>query len=184
MHMAEDVETGNWTLAELHRLPDDGNKYELVHGELFVTPAPSPAHDEISAALHRILSPYVEAHGLGHVYTPRSVFRSHGSEVEPDLMVRPRLRVSEKWEDQPRPILVVEILSGTTRRRDLGPKRAFYVEEGIPEYWVVDRLERTVRVVRPGHDDAVEAGTLTWHPAGAAEPLVIDLPALFREALG
>ena len=81
--------TRAWTLAELDRLPDDGNKYELVEGELFVTPAPSPAHERLSSVLYSILLPYVRKERLGDIYTPRAVVRTNGSEVEPDLTVRP-----------------------------------------------------------------------------------------------
>src|SRR5438045_5594867 len=68
-----------WTLEELQRLPDDGNKYELVRGELFVTPAPSEDHETIAARLSNILSQYVERHGLGLVFLPRAVFRLQAS---------------------------------------------------------------------------------------------------------
>src|SRR5262245_55479237 len=80
--------TKPWTIEEPHRLPDDGNKYELVRGELFVTPPPSVDHEEVLARLAKILMAFVEKHGLGNVYHPRSVVRFEGSEVEPDLMVR------------------------------------------------------------------------------------------------
>ena len=82
------TQTKRWTLEELHRLPDDGNKYELVRGNLFVTPAPTEAHETILARLTMILVPYVAANELGLVYRPRAVVRFDGSEVEPDLMVR------------------------------------------------------------------------------------------------
>ena len=86
MHMA--TVTKQWTLEEVHSLPDDGNKYELVRGELFVTPPPTDPHETIAARLSRLLDPYVAEHGLGYVYHPRAVMRFDGSEVEPDLMVR------------------------------------------------------------------------------------------------
>ena len=82
------TETTQWTLEELHRLPDDGNRYELVRGTLFVTPAPSNPHEAISARLTRILDPYAAKHALGDVYRPRAVMLFEGSQVEPDLMVR------------------------------------------------------------------------------------------------
>ena len=78
-----------WTLEELHSLPDDGNTYELVRGELFVTPAPTVNHEEIDARLTRMLVPFVAVHQLGNVYHPRAVVQFQGSQVEPDLMVRP-----------------------------------------------------------------------------------------------
>src|SRR3569623_1454169 len=57
-----------WTLEEVHSLPEDGNKYELVRGELIVTPPPNEDHETIAARLSRVLDPYVEAQGLGFVY--------------------------------------------------------------------------------------------------------------------
>jgi Uma2 family endonuclease len=177
--------TSAWTLEQLHRLPDDGNRYELIHGELFVTPAPSDGHQAIATVLNRILVPYVTKHRLGYVVHPRSIVRVGGSEVEPDLMVRPGpLAQPDGWDAAPLPILVVEILSGVTVRRDRMQKRAFYLEIGVPEYWIVDRRDRTVRVVRPDRDDEVCTGSLTWQPASAADSLVIDVAELYREALG
>ena len=179
------LSTGAWTLAELDRLPDDGNKYELIDGELFVTPAPSPAHEQLASVLHGVLGPYVRAHRLGHVYTPRAVVRTDGSEVEPDLMVRPATAVlPEKWEQMPTPSLAVEILSRTTRRRDHEQKRGFYLRVRVAEYWIVDRRSRTILVIRRGVADLVADSVLEWRPDGAREALRIDVAAYFDEALG
>lgn len=177
--------TGAWTLEELHRLPDDGNKYELVRGELFVTPPPSVRHESLLAVLSARLTAYVSSHGIGRVHHPRSVVRVEGSELEPDLMVRPFTDPQgERWEELPLPILVVEVLSGSTRRRDHIQKRDFYMDAGIREYWIVDGEHRTIRVIRPGKHDLVSANRVTWAPGGAAESLVIDVRAYFTEALG
>lgn len=174
-----------WTLAELDRLPDDGNRYEVVRGELFVTPAPSYAHESIASELHEILQPYVRAHGLGKIQRPRAVFRYSGSEVEPDLIVRPAAgRLPRSWQLAPKPLLIVEVLSGSTRRRDHIQKRTFYMDAGIPWYWIVDGEERTVRVVQPDADDLVVSDRFEWQPVDGAEPLTVDVRALFREALG
>lgn len=169
-----------WTLEEVHRLPDDGNKYELVRGELFVTPPPNDDHETVLARLSRILDRYVEANGFGLVYRPRAVVRFKGSEVEPDLMVRrPAPGIKNDWQRAPLPILIVEVFSPTTRRRDLVQKKSFYVDIGIDEYWMVDPDERTVTVVRPGHADRTVTDSLEWSPAGAAEPLVVRLAEIF-----
>lgn len=169
-----------WTLAELHRLPDDGNKYELVRGELFVTPPPTDAHEAVLSRLTRILDPFVAANDLGLVYHPRAVIRFDGSEVEPDLMVRSvKASGGRDWDDAPTPWLVVEVLSDSTRRRDLGEKRQLYLDAGVPEYWVVDPEARTVRVMRPsGHDQSV-ADRLEWAPERVHVSLTIDVPAMF-----
>ena len=181
MHMA--ITTKRWTLEELHALPDDGNKYELIHGELFVTPAPTDDHETISARLTRILDPYVAKHGLGYVYHPRAVVRFEGSEVEPDLMVRqPQGDRKAKWENAPVPILVVEILSPYTRRRDREHKRAFYLHDvTIPEYWIVDPDTSTIVQIRAGGGDAEQRERLTWSPPGVAEPLTIALTEAFGQ---
>ena len=169
-----------WTLEELHRLPDDGNKYEVIRGELFVTPPPSVDHEELLARLSDILTGYVRKHGLGRVYHPRAVIRFEGSEAEPDLMVRavPPGAHGNAWELLPSPLLVVEVLSPTTRRRDLADKRDYYLAAGAGEYWVVDGEHREIHVIRAGEQDVVVRGSLVWRGA-PAEPLMLDVAALF-----
>jgi Uma2 family endonuclease len=169
-----------WTLGELHSLPDDGNKYELIHGELFVTPSPTDDHETISARLSRILDPYVAAHGLGLVYRPRAVMQFKGSEVEPDLMVRQSQGSRKaKWKGAPLPLLIVEILSPSTRRRDRLQKRNFYIEAGVPEYWIVDPDESTITQIRNGRPDHVSSDRLAWSPPGSPEPLNIRVKDVF-----
>ena len=178
MHMA--ASTKQWTLEELHSLPDDGNKYELIDGELYVTPPPNPEHETILARLSRILEPYVARHGLGFVYHPRSVVRIGGSEVEPDLMVRrPPPGARTRWEDMPLPILVVETLSPYTRRRNLGAKYDFYTRNGVAEYWMIDPERRTITVTRMGQEDRIIADAFEWHPGGPIEPLRISCQEVF-----
>ena len=172
MHMS--ASTKQWTLEELHGLPDDGNKYELVDGELYVTPPPNTDHETILARLSRILEPYVARERLGFVYHPRSVFRIGGSEVEPDLIIRqPPPGERTPWEDMPLPILVVETFSPYTRRRDVGVKYDFYMRSGIAEYWMIDPERMTITIARPGEEDGIVGDALVWHPAGASEPLTI-----------
>ena len=179
--MAVSVSLKQWTLQELHSLPDDGNKYEVVHGELFVTPPPSNVHQTIIANLLTALVEYVDRERLGHVHTARSVIRRDKSEVEPDLFVRaPAPAVGNDWENAPTPILVVEVLSPFSRRRDLDSKRRFYLSDvGAPEYWIVDPDTRTVRIARSGREDTIVARELTWHPDSATSPLRLDVAALF-----
>ena len=87
MHMATKLK--RWRLEEVHSLPDDGDKYQLVRGDLFVTPPPTDEHETILARLSDALSAYVRAHGIGLVFDPRAVLRFRGSEAEPDLMGQP-----------------------------------------------------------------------------------------------
>jgi Uma2 family endonuclease len=173
VHMATKLK--RWTLEEVHSLPDDGNKYELVRGELFVTPAPSPNHETIASRLARVLDPYAAANGLGMVYRPRAVLRFEGSEVEPDLMVRAEIPGGTKWEDAPTPLLIVEILSGSTWRRDYNQKRDLYMDAGVADYWIIDPEKRAITSVRRGQPDVVATDTLVWYPAGAPHELTIDV---------
>ncbi len=178
------LSTRAWTLAELDRLPDDGNKYELVDGALFVTPAPSPAHEELVAVLHAMLAAYMHAHRLGRVYT-RGVVRTDEAAVEPDLMVRPTTpTLPTTWAEMPTPLLVVEIFSRATRQRDEQQKRGFYQQIGVGDYWMVDRWSRTIRVVGGDGAETVAGSALEWRPVGAGEALRIDVAAYFDEALG
>jgi Uma2 family endonuclease len=171
-----------WTLEEVHSLPDDGNKYELIDGELFVTPPPSYEHETILARLSRVLEPYIASNDLGFLYTPRAVVRIAGSEVEPDRMVRRAMpKEGRDWDDAPIPLLVVEVSSGPTRRRDLREKRTFYMEAGIEEYWIVDPENRNTRVVRSERADAVISEVLTGSPSGADERLRVVVPTLFSD---
>ena len=175
------AETKVWTLEELHSLPDDGNTYELVRGELFVTPAPARSHETIASRIARVLDRYVEAQSLGIVYRPRAILRFEGSEVEPDLMVQaPGDLGKEDWDDAPTPILIVEIASPSTRRRDREQKRRFYIDAGVAEYWIVDPENRAITTVRAGMPDVTARKTLVWNPAGATEPLTVEVGTVFR----
>jgi len=166
-----------WTLADLDALPDDGNRYEIVDGELLVTPAPGPAHEEIAARLAEVLVPYVAANRLGRVYMPKGVVQHQGSQVEPDLQVRQPLSFDLPWDRQPVPILVVEILSPSNRPRHQLIKRRKYTEIGVHEYWIVDRARMTFTAVS-ADGDAVHKTAFQWHPRGAPEPLIIDVQGL------
>ena len=106
--------------------------------------------------------------------------RFEGSEVEPDVMVRqPHTDAEALWDNAPIPILVVEILSPGTRRRDQEQKRALYTDAGVAEYWMVDAERRTITAVRPVQDDVVASEDLEWKPAGASVPLVVEVGRVF-----
>ena len=178
--MAMATATKKWTLEEVHSLPDDGNKYELVRGELFVTPPPTDFHETIAAKLARILDAYVARHELGYVYRPRAVLRFRGSEVEPDLMVRqPQADPNADWDRAPLPTLIVEIMSGSTRRRDQNQKRELYLDASVTEYWMVDPERRTITAVRRDQPDTIAADTMVWSPPNVSESLTVDVPGLF-----
>src|SRR5947209_15561789 len=131
------------------------------------------------ARLSRILDPYVAAQRLGLVFHPRSVVHFKGSEVEPDLMVRQQSRPGANWGDAPTPILVVEVLSSSTRRRDQVQKREFYLSAAVAGHWIVDPEAGNIRVVTAGNADNVVADALVWTPHHASGPLRISLADIF-----
>lgn len=131
------------------RLPDDGKRYEVLDGELYVTPAPSPLHQRPSKRLQRRLEDYFEARGLGEVFNaPLDVILGPHDIVEPDLViVGSPAQVSSRGIEGA-PLLVVEILSPSTRSRDRGVKLRRYAELGAAHYWIVDPDAATIECRR------------------------------------
>jgi len=172
-------DTIRWTRDQVLNLPADGNRYELVDGELIVSPSPALRHQALLGTLYDALSPFVRSAGLGRVlWSPADLELEPGQVNQPDLFVLPSLSF-ERWEDAPLPLLVVEALSPSTARYDRGLKRRFYQRAGVPEYWIVDLDGGVVERWRPGDDrPEVLDRELTWAPAGQA-PLTIDVVALF-----
>lgn len=171
-----------WNRVDLDRLPDDGNRYEVFNGALLVTPAPSDVHQDFVDWLNAVLTPFVAAHRIGRVQHPRSIIVIGASQLEPDLMVRP-FATRRGWENAPIPILVVEVLSRSTRQRDLVDKRAVYIDNGIAEYWAVDRDARAIIRITANAEERV-SGVMVWSPPNIAATLDIDVGAMFDAVLG
>jgi Uma2 family endonuclease len=124
------------TVQELHEMPDDGNRYELIDGELFVTPAPAPRHQQIAFQLGVRLEAARPPHLV--VFTaPLAVYVDATTEMQPDVLVARFTDLTEK--DLPRPpLLAVEVLSRSTALVDLNKKKNRYERFGVPSYWVID----------------------------------------------
>ena len=177
----------DWTVDEVRALPDDGNRYEVIDGELFVTPAPSWLHQQAAMEFLFLVRPYAHRCALDCYIAPAEVAFSPRRSVEPDLFVVPRMdgRRATHFEEVQRLVLAVEVISPSTARADRYRKRHLYQSEDVPEYWIVDPDARFVERWRPG-DDAPEilVESLAWTPQEDVEPLVIDLAALFRRVHG
>jgi Uma2 family endonuclease len=176
------TEARGWVRADLDRLPEDGHRYEVLDGELFVTPLPPPRHQFAAAQLAARLLRYCRAQGVGEVLGPAAVVFDD-STLWPDVEVLPSIgRFDEdlEWEDLPLPLLVIEVLDDVTRRRDLGKKRAAYRRIGIPTLWLVDIDERHV-IAHSGLTDApvIVTDVLRWQPRGDVPPLEIPLETVF-----
>jgi Uma2 family endonuclease len=137
----------SWTFAEYCALPDDGRRYEVLDGELVVVPSPNRLHQSILLDLAMHLRPWLDAHGGGALYIAPLDVRLHESTVcQPDLLVitaADLARHPEGYVDGP-PILICEILSRSTRGRDLIRKRSLYARFGVPWYWIVDPDGRSI----------------------------------------
>ena len=186
--MAMPAQPMEWTVDMVRALPDDGNRYEVIDGELFVTPSPSLTHQNAVLELALLVAPYVREHAVGRavispadvlVYGPRKF-------VQPDLFVVPLVNdaPARAWTEVGRLLLTVEVLSPSTERTDRRRKRHVYKEKGVPEYWVIDTDARTVERYRP--DDSLEilSESLEWRPDHEVAPLLIDLPAYFDRVHG
>ena len=177
-----------WTAEMVRALPDDGKRYELVSGELVVTPAPAPLHQKLLTALIRQIDSHLQQTGSGRLLTsPADLAFGEDEILQPDLFVLPATlpRRIRTWADASSLLLAVEALSPTTARDDRILKRRRYQRAGVPEYWIVDPDARVIERWRPSDErPEVASETLEWRPAPDAPPLLIDLPALFAEGWG
>lgn len=173
-----------WTVADLANLPDDGNRYEVIDGELLVTPAPALPHQAAVGELHLILAPYVTAQKLGYTFVaPADVIFSPRRGVQPDVFVTPPVD-GRRPKKVDRLLLAVEVLSPSTARADRVKKRNLFRDEGVPEYWIVDLDARTIERSTPTEQrPEVLSERLTWMPDSAATPLEIDLVSYFERVL-
>lgn len=157
------------------RIPPDGKRYELLEGDVYVTPAPSPRHQRISRRLQRQLEDYFHARGLGEVFNaPIDLILTPHDVVQPDLVVVTEpAQVSDRGIEAP-PALVVEVLSPSTREHDRTVKGRRYAALGIRHYWVVDPEASRIECYR------AEAGAyaLTVQAEGNASLSSPDWPGL------
>lgn len=177
----------DWTVEQLQELPDDGNRYEIIDGVLYVTPAPRAVHQRILGELYALLKPYAKSLGLAVFFAPADVHFSERTLVQPDLFAfeAPVSFATFGYRDITHLDLAVEVLSPGTARVDRSIKRPLYQKHGVSEYWMVDADRRSVERWWP----ASEAGerttdVLSWQPRVGSAPLLIHLPMLFRDAMG
>ncbi len=185
MHMAQLAR--HWTVDDVHALPDDGNRYEVIDGELLVTPAPSWPHQTAALRLYSLLDEYLRRERIGYALAaPADVMFSLTRLVQPDVFVVPLVngRRPKQFADVGRLLLAAEVLSPNTARHDRVSKRTLFHAEQVPEYWIVDLDARTFERSTPASTrPEILVDEVTWHPEGASMPLAIDLPRYFRAVL-
>lgn len=171
-----------WTVDDLERLPDDGNRYEILHGELFVTPMPVKWHQRVAARLSGRLSNWCDANPGWEYFATGGVYINQTTWLEPDLAV---FRVSthddaSDWRAAQPPLLVIEILSPSTAKRDRHRKRPAYLAHGVAEVWLVDIDARTFeRWTARSEFPELHTNTKTWSPSTDLSPLTIEFDKLF-----
>ncbi len=176
-----------WTRDEVDRLIDErpgmSPRYELVDGELLVTPAPTRRHQRLIFQLGVLLHPYLSRLKLGEILLgPNELRLDDGDRYEPDLIV---LGATEgrrpTASDAPdKPLLVCESLSPSSARHDRITKRRSFQRNGVPDYWIIDGDARVFEVWRPGDErPAIIDDRLMWYPRDAQEPFELDVPSFF-----
>jgi Uma2 family endonuclease len=186
--MAMATASKHWTIDMVRALPDDRNRYEIIDGELFVTPSPSRIHQRAVVELVLRIVPYLKGERIGEaVIAPVDVELAVDTMVEPDLFVAPPVkgRPPHSWTEAEQLLLVVEVLSPSTARADRVRKRALYARVRVPEYWIVDVDARIIERWRPDDErPEILSERLEWCPHKDHPPLTIDLAQYFAEVSG
>ncbi len=180
--------SNEWTVEMLDALPDDGQRYEIIDGVLYVTPGPGEEHQDIVGELFALLRDYLTGSAVGKaMVSPSDVRRGdqRRNRVQPDVFViakRHGKRPPYPYELHDL-LLAVEVVSPGNPLLDYQVKRDLYLREGVGEYWVINPDARNVSRWR-GDDDPGEvlSKIVSWHPDGMAVPFTIDLPRFFLAA--
>lgn len=143
---------GQWTYDDYAALPDDGNRYEVLDGVLYVSPSPSPRHQRRLLRLSRKLADYVEVNQLGELFlAPMDVRMPGATPVQPDAFLflagSPVSIDESKPPIEGVPDLVIEVLSPSTAGYDRREKQDVYAQAGVREFWPVDPATGTIEVL-------------------------------------
>lgn len=141
----------NFTYQDYLKLPDDGTRYEIIEGELIMTPAPSVIHQRILRNLIRAFDDFVEKNQLGEVlFSPVDVVLSETNVVEPDVLFISTQNSSIIGEKNisGAPDLLIEIISPSSGYYDMIEKKELYQEFGVREYWIVDPKKKWVEIYK------------------------------------
>lgn len=173
------------TVDDLETIPSDGKRYEIIGGELIVSPAPSERHQYLQMELAALLRDHVRQGRLGRTYVaPVDVRLSAIDQVQPDIVVllNERRHIYTANVMHGPPDLAVEIISPSSRVTDPTVKFRLYEQHGVREYWLVDPDARTFRlfVLREGRYDEARAEGVALHST-VLPGLTIDTAALFAE---
>ena len=177
----------SYTVAEVLDFPSDGNRYELVGGELLVTPAARRVHQRVVGRLHHALFSYLRVYRevAEVLMSPADItWGSDEDLVQPDLFVVALDEAdgpNDRWDSIHTLLLAVEVISPSSTRYDRVTKRRLYQRRGVATYWVIDPDARLVEVWHP-EDERPEIVTdvLKWRIREEGEELEIGLEELLE----
>lgn len=177
------------TVADLDLLPDDGNRYELFDGELYVSRAPSLSHQRVLANLIILFGNYLKRNPVGEMFpTPGVIFDEYNAAI-PDVVFLTaeqltRLGAKERIEEES-PALTIEIVSPgkENARRDRVLKRQAYGKYGVREYWIADPEAHTLEIYRAEEGTLALIATLTVEDE-VTTPLLPDFKCTVRQIVG
>ncbi|MGB0560269.1 MAG: Uma2 family endonuclease [Spirulinaceae cyanobacterium] len=164
--MTTKVKQVRWTVQDLEGLPENGNRYEIIDGELFMTRAPHWDHQDVAGVIYLALRSWSRQSGLGQAsFTPGIIF-TESDNVIPDVVWVSNARLAQLLDEAGHltgaPELVVEVLSLSEKdkKRDRETKLKLYSVQGVREYWIVDREQKSVEMYRREQGILVKAMTL------------------------
>ncbi|WP_338825988.1 hypothetical protein MTBGP_26520 [Moorella thermoacetica] len=189
MEIAATDDKQKYTYDDYIRLDDD-NRYEVVEGELLLTPSPGFKHQDVVRKLAGFLSAWIEGQNLGVVITaPFDVVLARDTVLQPDIVYLARENYHRLTNAclQGAPDLVIEVISPSTVRRDRIRKSRLYLKHGVKEYWLVDPEGGTVEIFTYTPEGWRLAGTYSQEEilnSPLLPGLAIDLNAVFTHAEG
>jgi Uma2 family endonuclease len=179
----------HWTTADVRALIEESQawpRYELIDGELLVTPSPGSPHGMAVTELTAILVDYLRRERVGVLFlSPSDLELRPGTITQPDLFIVPVGNEPPEWgeggwSDVGSLLLAVEIISPSSICTDRITKRDYYLDVGVPDYFIVDVDARIIEWWTQRRDTPlVLRDELTWQPTGAQTALTVPLPAFF-----
>ncbi len=148
-----------YTYKDYSMLPE-GAPFQLIGGNLIMTPSPVPKHQRISKRIEFLLCEFVEkTHNLGEIfYSPIDVYFEETETYQPDIIFisKDRLNIIGEKKIEGAPDLIVEILSPSTAYYDLKQKKKIYAKHGVKEYWIVDPIENSIEIYENRDEDYIQ----------------------------
>jgi Uma2 family endonuclease len=179
--MAMPIAVPRYTVDDLERFPDDGNRYELLAGVLLVTPSAELPHQVVTGRLFTRLAEFLQPWPELLIASPGAIVIRPNTRLEPDILVFRSPVGGSKWEAVRQRLLAVETASRSTMVYDRDFKRPAYLNLGIGEVWRVDLDRKEILVSRPGEPpDQPYSQEVVWSPTGLGSSLRVEVPSLFQ----